>query len=95
MDVSLLLLLLVVLACPIGMGIMMWMMNKNMSGQNGHAMTSDQTPVTEDDRLVALRQQRQTLEAEIAEANRLVEREEARREALPNGQAAVPNNRRE
>jgi flagellar basal body-associated protein FliL len=95
MDVSLLLLVLVVLACPAGMGIMMWMMNKNMGGQHGNAMTSDQTPVNEGDRLVALRQQLQTLEAEIAEANQLVEREEARRKPLPNGQAAVPNNRRE
>ena len=76
MNPSTLLLLIGVLACPIGMGVMMWLMNKNMSSQS--AMSEHQSAV---ERLAALRAQRQTLEAEIAEVAKIAELE-AKREAL-------------
>lgn len=69
------------LACPIGMGLMMWLMNRNMSGQSGHAMPGGQTPTSAAERLAALRAQRQVLEAEIAETARIAELE-AKREVL-------------
>ena len=79
MDPSTLLLLVGVLACPIGMGLMMWLMNKNMSDQ--HAMPGQQTSANAAERLAALRAQRLALEAEIAEAAKIAELE-AKREAL-------------
>ena len=78
MDPSTLIFLVAALACPIGMGLMMWWMSKNMSGQPGHSMSGDQTPA---ERLAALRAQRQALEAEIAETAHVAELE-AKREAL-------------
>ncbi len=80
MDPSTLLLLVGVLACPIGMGVMMWLMNKNMSDQ--HTMPGQPTSANAAERLAALRAQRQALEAEIAEAAKIVELEAKRRALL-------------
>ena len=82
--------LLVVLACPIGMGLMMWLMNKNMSGQKSHLMSNDQLPTNTAKRLAELQEQRQILEAEIAEASRIAELE-AQREALRTEKLALPD----
>ena len=90
MDLTTLVLGLAALACPIGMGLMIWMMSKNMRGQHSDSTTGDQLPTNPDKRLAALRKQRQALEAEIAEASRLAELE-GQRDAVRNGQVAVPD----
>lgn len=78
MDPSTLLILVAVLACPIGMGVMMYMMNKNQGGQQGHSMTGH---TSEADRLKTLREQRRMLEQEIAEAEKIAVLE-AKKESL-------------
>ena len=72
MELSTLLLILAVLICPISMGIMMWMMNRNMSGQQDHSMPGHTSHASEADRLKALHEQRQQLEQEIAETEKIV-----------------------
>ena len=53
---------------------MMWMMNKNMSGESHQSMSG-----TDADRLNALRKQRQTLDQEIAEVQKIIELEEKKK----------------
>jgi hypothetical protein len=86
MELSTLLLILAVLICPISMGIMMWMMNRNMSGQQDHSMPGHTSHASEADRLKALREQRQQLEQEIAETEKIVALE-AKKQALIQGGA--------
>ena len=38
MQLSTILIIVAALACPIAMGLMMWMMNRNMGGQQDHSM---------------------------------------------------------
>lgn len=59
--------LLLTLACPVGMGLMMWLMAKDMNRQPNHAETDDQPEPESAERLVALYQPRELIEAEIAE----------------------------
>lgn len=73
------------LACPIGMGLMMWLMNKNMSGKSEHLRSDKQEHISAVGRLAALQQQRRMLEAEIAELTDIV--------ALEVQQDALPANR--
>lgn len=87
MEPATLLLLAGVLACPIMMGVMMWLMSKNMGGQSSQSMAGHPTPASSQERLAALRAQQQALEAEIAEVTRLAELE-AQREALINSKAS-------
>lgn len=61
-------LLIGVLACPVAMGLMMWMMNKNMSGHQRHTIPDDSSKA---DRLQKLREQQRLLEQEIAELEKI------------------------
>ena len=80
MDPSVLLLI-TALACPIGMGLMMWMMNRNMGGQQGHSMPGHTSHTSEGERLKVLREQRRLLEQEIAEVEKIAALE-AKKETL-------------
>ena len=63
MNPQILLIAVAMLACPIGMGLMMWLMNKNMSGRpQDHSVPGHTTEV---ERLKALRDQQRLLEQEI------------------------------
>lgn len=83
MEPQTILLIVMGLACPIGMGLMMWLMNKNMSQQPEHLSADKQKHINPTDHLAALQEQRQRLEAEIAELSQIVELEEQREALLP------------
>jgi len=87
MDPSVLLVAIAALACPIGMGVMMWMMNRQMSGQHGQSMSGHSS---ETDRLTALREQRRLLEQEITEAEKIAALE-AQKETLTRSRSASPD----
>jgi cell division protein FtsB len=89
MDLNAVFLLIMGFACPIGMGVMMWLMNKNMSQQQEHLSPDKQKGISAADHLSALHQQRQILETEIAELNQIVELE-ARHEALLTNPSPAP-----
>jgi hypothetical protein len=86
MELETLLYFVALLACPVGMGMMMWMMGRNMGGHAGQATPPEQTPV---ERLAALREQRKALEAEIGEMTRIVALEKEREQALAAQPAAA------
>jgi len=81
MDPNVLFLLLAGLACPIGMGAMMWWMNRNMSAHQGHT-PDDHMPASVTERLALLYERRRLLEAEIAEL-------EAQRNALLSDESLI------
>jgi len=74
MELSTILVFVAVLACPIAMGVMMWMMNKNMSGDSHQSMSG-----TDADRLNVLRDRRRMLDQEIAEVQKISELEEQKK----------------
>ena len=74
MELSTILIVVAALACPIAIGVMMWMMNKNMGGDSHHSMSG-----TDADRLNVLREQRRMLDQEIAELQQITELEEKKK----------------
>ncbi|MBZ0320095.1 MAG: hypothetical protein K8L91_27025 [Anaerolineae bacterium] len=78
MELYALPLLIMGLACPIGMGLMMWLMNREMRGKSEHSISDTALPTDAAARLVALHQHRHFLEVEMAEVNRLIELENQR-----------------
>jgi uncharacterized protein YlxW (UPF0749 family) len=82
MNANSIFLLMMGLACPIGMGLMIWLMNKNMSNQSGHSFSDKKELVSPAQQLADLQAQRQMLEAEIAELTDIVALE-VQQEALP------------
>ena len=74
MNPSTILIIVAALACPIAMGLMMWQMNKNMGGDSHQSMSG-----TDTDRLNVLREQRQMLDQEIAETQKIMELEEKKK----------------
>ena len=74
MELSTILLIVAALACPIAMGLMMWMMNKNMGSDSHQSMSG-----TDGDRLNVLREQRRMLDQEIAEMQKITELEEKKK----------------
>ena len=61
----------------------MWLMNKNMSRQPSQLPSDKQNHSSVAERLAALHEQRQVLEAEIAEMTRITELEEQQKLLLP------------
>lgn len=83
MELTTILPFLTALACPIAMGLMMWMMGRNMGSQT---MSTGQS---EAERLHALHAQRRQLEQEIAETEQILALE-AQKEALTHERIAAP-----
>ena len=83
MQLSTILIIGAALACPIAMGLMMYMMNRNMGGPQDHAMPGHTAHTSEADRLKTLREQRQMLEQEIAEAEKIASLEAKKQALIP------------
>ena len=59
-------------ACPIGMALMMWLMNRSMSDPSEHSSSDKHKYVSANQRLASLQEQRRILESEITELTSIV-----------------------
>lgn len=91
MDANSIFLLVMGLACPISMGLMMWLMNKQMGHQPEHLSADKEKNINPVDRLTALQEQRQQLEAEIAELSQIAELEAEQDTLTRDGSPVAPD----
>ena len=89
MEPATILLFLAVLACPIAMGYMMLKMNRNMGSKHGPSHGSEMPAADRDQRLAALRSQREAVEAEITELTSVLRLEGRRKELKEAGTPAI------
>lgn len=82
MDLNTVLLLVMGLACPIGMGAMMWLMNKKTSEPQPAQSYERWTLVNATNRLAQLQEQRKQLDAELSQLSHAIEAQ-LQREQLP------------
>jgi hypothetical protein len=61
----------VALACPIGMGLMMWFVMRGMRGDHKETMTGRMEAMTPEEKLARLEAEKQALEQQIAAKNAL------------------------
>jgi len=74
MEISTALLIAAIVACPLAMGAMMWMMNRQMKERSHGSSEDTPSPAA---RLGALRRQEEGLQAEVRELERVVKLEGA------------------
>lgn len=89
MEPATILLFLGVLACPIAMGYMMLKMNREMGSKHGPSHSMDMPAADLDQRLAALRSQREAVEAEVTEVAAVLELESRREELKEAGTPAI------
>lgn len=75
MEISTLLLIVAFVACPLAMGAMMWMMNRQMNERSGHTANDRMSSAA---RLEALRKRGESLRAEIQQLEGVAELEAPR-----------------
>lgn len=90
--------ILVALACPIGMGLMVWFGMRMMRGDHKETMTGRTEAITPEEKLARLEADKQALERQIAAKHSLspevrLARLEAEKQALEQQIAAARNNR--
>jgi len=65
MDINTLFLLVMGLGCPVMMGLMMWMMNRQMSQSESDSWIKEKAPLHPEERIAQLELRRQLLDREI------------------------------
>lgn len=90
MDGNAIFLLVMGLACPIGMGLMMWLMNKQMSQHAEPRPFDRQKHLSPANRLAELHDERRALDAEIVELSQDVELD-GQRPLVVSGSRAIPD----